>query len=147
MATIKYGAPGSPANVMTTELNAIANAAGAISATALSNDAAGELHPYATFELYLATQGTARVAGAVVLMYILPEISDNFSFGGASLQPKQPPDIVFEFDAAVTARYVAVSMVPIPPTNFHIVLWNITGQTLAATGNILSWETYDYASA
>ena len=147
MATIKYGAPGSPANVMTTELNAIANAAGAITATALSNDAAGELHPYATFELLLATQGTARVAGAAVLMYILPEISDNFSFGGASLQPLQPPDAVFQFDAAVTARYVTVSGIPIPPTNLHLVLWNSTGQTLAATGNVLSWEVYDYASA
>jgi hypothetical protein len=146
MATIKYGTPGSPANVMTTELNAIANAAGAITATALSNDAAGELHPYATFELYLGTQ-TARSTGAAVLMYILPEISDNYGFGSASLQPLQAPDAVFSFDAATTARYVAVSMIPIPPTNFHVVLWNQTGQSFAATGNILNWEIYDFASA
>jgi len=147
MATIKYGAPGSPANVMTTELNAIANAAGAITATALSNDAAGELHLFATFELYLAAQGSARTEGAAVLMYILPETSDNYSFGGASLQPLQAPDIVFSFDAATTARYVAVSSIQLPPTNFHIVLWNSTGQTLAATGNILAWEVYDFQSA
>ena len=147
MSTIKYGTPGSPANGMTTELDGIVNAAGAITATALSNDAAGELHPYATFELYLAAQGAARSLGAAVLMYILPETSDNYSFGGASLQPQQPPDAVFGFDAATTSRYVAVSGVPLPPTNFHIVLWNVTGQALASSGNILSWEVYDFQSA
>jgi hypothetical protein len=146
MATIKYGAPGSPANVMTTELNAIANAAGAITATALSNDAAGELHPYATFELYLATQGTARVAGATVSMYILAELSDNYQYGGASLRPNCAPDAIFYFDAAVTARYAVAKNVSLPPTNFHVVLWNETGQTLAATGNILSCEVFDWSS-
>lgn len=148
MTTIKYGAPASPANVMTTELNSIANGAGAITGTALSNDAAGELHPYATFELYLAAQGSARAAGANVQMFIIPEISDNYAYGSASLQP--PANClagVFSFDAATNARYSVLANVPIPPTNFHIVLWNATGQALASTGNILSWEAFDFQSA
>jgi len=147
MATIKYGTPGSPANIMTTELNGIVNAAGAITATPLSNDASDELHPYATFKFSLATMAVARSAGAAVLMWILPEISDSYGFGGASLMPLQAPDVVFNFDAVVTARVVVVSNVPLPPTNFHVVIWNSTGQTWAASGNILSWEVYDYQSA
>jgi hypothetical protein len=57
MATIKWATPASAENVLTTELNSIANNAGAITGTAVSNDASGELYLYADLELY----GGARV--------------------------------------------------------------------------------------
>ncbi len=147
MATIKYGTPGAPANILTTELNSITNAAGAITSTALSNDAAGELHPFATFRLTLASPSAGRSAGAAVYLFLLPETSDVYSFGGASLMPLQPPDAVFILDNTTNARDVVIFGVALPPTNFHVVVWNATGATFASSGNVLAWEVYDYQSA
>ena len=150
MATITWSAPDAAESLMTTELNAVASSANAITGTAVSNDAAGELDLYATFELYLATQGGNRAAGARVDMYFLPEIDgSNYSFGGASLDPS-PSSFAgtFQLDAGVTtARYTLLTMVPLPPHDFHIVLINETGQALAATGNTLKMSRYNMASA
>ncbi len=64
MATIKWAAPNTAETVMTTELNSLASDGAAITATAISNDAAGELYMFATIQLHVAAQGSARSAGA-----------------------------------------------------------------------------------
>jgi hypothetical protein len=147
MATIKYNAPNAHEHILTTELNAIAEAAGAISA-ALSNDAAGELDLYMTATLYLDTMADARHAGANVALYVLPEVDAHYSYGAANLQPPAQNLVgVFAFDAAVTARYSTITGIPLPPTDFYLVIWNNTGHTFAATGNILDIERYSMQSA
>jgi hypothetical protein len=149
MATIKYAAPASAETVLTTELNSIANGAGGISGTAVSNDAAGELYLYANIELSLAAQGAARSAGAYCEIYILPEVDGtNYSYGGASLKPAMATRVaVLDFDAATTARRAIAMGVPLPPTDFHMLVWNATGQAFAASGNTLKIERYNLASA
>jgi hypothetical protein len=149
MATIKWATPASAENVLTTELNSIANNAGAITGTAVSNDASGELYLYADLELYLAAQGSARSAGANVEIYILEELDgSNFGYGSASLKPAAGALVgVFQFDAATNARYVHLRNVALPPTDFHVVIWNNTGQALASSGNTLKMQRYNLQSA
>lgn len=148
MAEIKWNAPDAKEDVMTTELNSLADGDNAITGTAISNDAAGELDLYGNFKLYLATQGSARDSGAYVSMYILPEVDTDYAYGGAS--PDPAANLLagnFLFDAATTARHAILRDVLLPPTDFHVVLINETGQALASTGNTLELERYNLQSA
>lgn len=148
MAEFKWNAPDSVENVLTTELNALADGANKITGTAVSNDQAGELDMYGDFTLYLGTQGSARDANAFVALYILPRSDEtNYPYGGDSLDPA--PNLWsanFLLDAAVTARYAVIRGVLLPPMDFHVLLINETGQELAATGNTLSLRRYNTQS-
>lgn len=147
MATIKHQAKEAVENVMTTELNALADGGLMITASALSNDASAELELYADFRLYLATQGSARDSGANVTMWILPEVDGTYPYGSASLEPQAELIIGgFSFDAATIARYAVLRDVPLPPSDFHVILKNDTGQTLAATLNTLRMERHSIES-
>ena len=142
---VKWEAPATIATVMSTELNSLANGANAITASALSNDAATtERFLYASFEFYIAAQGSARSAGAYVALFLLPEIDGtNFAYGGAGLNPQSGLWLCnFSLDAATTARYCLQHQIPIPPHNFHLVMQNNTGQAFAASGNTLKWVRY-----
>jgi hypothetical protein len=143
MTTSKWTDKVSVETVMTTELNALTNADRNITATAISNDAAGEKHLYADFRIYLATQGSARSAGANVQMWIMPEVDGTYPYGDGTLDPDTGLLVgAFGFDAATTARYSVMRMVQLPPSDFHVILKNNTGQTLAATLNTLVMERY-----
>jgi len=147
MTTIKHQAKEAVENVMTTELNALASGSLAITASPLSNDAAAELELYADFQLYLATQSLARSSGANVTMWILPEVDGTYPYGSASLEPQAGLIIgSFSLDAAVTARYAVMRDVPLPPSDFHIVVKNNTGQALAATLNTIVMERHSIES-
>lgn len=148
MATIKHKAKESASTVMTTELNSLADDAMAITSTAVSNDAAAELHLFGDFRLYLAAQGSARASDANVQMWILPEVDGTYPYGSASLEP-QPELVVgsFTFDAATNARYAVLRDIPLPPSDYHIILKNNSGQALASSGNTLVVEAHDVESA
>lgn len=145
MAEIKSTIPDTIATVVSTELNSLANNGQAISSSPVSNNASGELFLFGAFELYLNTQGTARVAGAYVELYLVPSLDDtNFAYGSGSLLPAVGLKIgVFQFDAAVTARRGVIYNVPLPPLDFHFVLRNGTGQALASSGNTLKMRRYN----
>ena len=146
MTTIKHQAKEAAENVLTTELNSLASGSLAITGTAISNDAAAELELYGDFRLYL-TQASARLAGANVTMWILPEVDGTYPYGSASLEP-QAELIVgsFSFDAAVTARYAVLRDIPLPPSDFHVVVQNNTGQALNAASNTLVLERHSMES-
>lgn len=148
MAIIKHAAKAAAENVLTTQLNSLANGSLAITSTAVSNDAASELELYGDFRLYLNTQGAARSSGANVTMWILPEVDGTYPYGSASLEP-QAELIVgsFSFDAATTARYAVLRDVPLPPSDFHVVVQNNTGQALASSGNTLVMERHSMESS
>jgi len=149
MTTAKWATPDSAENVLTTELNALANSANKITGTAVSNDQAAELDMYADFTLYLAEQASARDAGGRVDLYILPQSDGtNYPYGGDALDPS-PNHWVgsFVFDAAVTARYEVLRGILLPPADFHVLVINETGQALAATLNTLTMRRYNIESA
>ena len=147
MTTSGWEVHSSANTVLDTALNSLTSGSNKITTTAESNDATNELKFYGKFQLYLAAQGTARSAGAYVALYILPEIDDNYAFGGDSLDP---PESCwrgnFLFDATTNARYSDVIETVLPNGNYHVLLMNETGQTLAATLNVLKCEKYSVAT-
>lgn len=143
MATSKWEAAQTAENALTTELNSLANGSRAISGTAVSNDTEKDF--YASIELYLATQGSARSSGAYVALYIVySHDGSNFSIGDASVAPSIHSHIAnVDLDAATTARYVVIPQVLLAPLDFKIVVENRTGQALASSGNTVKIRRYN----
>jgi hypothetical protein len=144
MTTVKWEAKAGVESVLTTELNSLADDGNKITTSALSNDASNELYLYADFKLYLAEQGSARDSGGGVALYILPEVDSDHNYGSDSLDPPVQHRVgFFEFDAAVTARESIIRGVLLPPSDFHVLVINETGQAFAASGNTLDMERYN----
>lgn len=140
----KYTSEDSSSNILTTELNSLADGANKITGTALSNDASAERDLFATFRLALAAQGSARSSGAYVAMYFLPDENGTFAFGGDSLDPAEEHLVWrFSYDAATTARSNVSAALLLPPTDFHVLLINETGQAFASSSNVLSYQRLD----
>ena len=130
---------GSAQNALTTELNSLANNSLAIGST-ITATSSGML--MAEFEL-LVTYGTAPTAGTSVLVWLLREIDGtNFEDGGSSVQPLRLFDASFPLRAVTGAQRIS-RVVRMPPGNFKALLKNDgTGQSMAASGNILSFRPF-----
>lgn len=143
-----YTARASAVTVLTTELNSLTNNSVCAVSAAQDNDTAGTRDLYAQAEIYIATQGTNRGAGAYVALYLIPELDgtnygattdeclDNYFVGAASLD-----------DAALAARYLVIDRVRLPVGDFKAALKNGTGQTLAASGNTVKVRAYTVEDA
>lgn len=144
MTTVKWGGKASAETAMTTELNALAGFGIAITATPVSNNDAGELYLYADFQLSLALMSSSRSSGAMISLYILPEVDGAYPYGDNSLAPQTELLVgAFTFDAATTARDATLKEVLLPPSDFHLIIINYTGATLANSGNVLKMERYN----
>ena len=87
----------------------------------------------------IAAQGAARSAGGFVAVYI------NYAADGTTYDDTSDKAFtellgVFGLDAAVTARRLTKTNLPIPPLDFKLLVLNDTGQALAATGNTLKYR-------
>lgn len=143
----KWEAPASIQTYLSTELNSLADGANKLGAK-IDNVADGENELFMVLELYLATQGSARSAGATVDVYVLPSVDDtNFCYGSDSVDPPASAYVgSFPLDAATTARYATLHNIPLPPLDFKILVINETGQAFAASGNTLKYRLYSFES-
>lgn len=126
------------ANALTTELNAIA--IGGITGASAAIDNTTALDLFYDFTLSLAAQGTARVAGAYVAVYIVQAV-DGTNYD-AVLESTAEQVAFFSLDATVTARQLTRRDIPVPPGLFKFFAKNGTGQILAATGNTLKYRAH-----
>lgn len=98
---------------------------------------------FADLELVLAAQGVARSGrlgwGALV------QALDGTNYGDTN-EITAPPIAVFTLDAATTARCLHLPDISIPPGLFKLFVRNSTGQTLAASGNTLSYRMHSLES-
>jgi hypothetical protein len=142
MATVNWSTLPASSNALTTEVNSLASGSNKIMTSSLDNTTTG--HLFAAVEMKLATQGSARSAGAYVALYIVKSVDGtNFEMGGDALTPAASALAgVFPYDAATTARQVAI-IVQIPPTKFYFLVQNNTGQAFAASGNTLIYAMFD----
>lgn len=121
------------ASALTTELNSLATAANTAASSAIDNTSTLDL--FMDLELVIATMGTTRSAGARVEVYIVRAV-DGTNYDDVH---QETADLiaVFPLDAAVTARRQSRVDIPIAPGMFKLFARNVTGQTLAASGNTL----------
>ena len=131
----KYGTIVASADLLTTELNTLAN--NTLCSIGSAVDPSGSLE--ANIKLILGTQ-TARSAGAVVYLWLVPEEATVYS--DATEACLGIPDVIFPLDAATTARTIVVPNVKLPNANFKAIVKNATGQAFAASGNTVTYERY-----
>lgn len=129
--------------LMTAELNALANNARAVDATLFDNSAAGNDFPWADFEL-LVQFGTAPTTGTIDLYALESVDGTNYSWGDASNDPPFTSWLGSWTPIATTsAQRLVLRNIPLPPGKFKLLLKNnATGQAFAATGNIISMLPY-----
>jgi hypothetical protein len=128
--------------LLSTELNALANNAGGLQVvgTNAAFDNTTGLWFWGDFEA-IFTFGTAPTAGANLDLYLLPLCSDGTTYadGAGGTTPTTVAahyKLSFPVRAVTTAQRVVVTDVPIPGGQFLVLLVNnTTGQALAATGH------------
>lgn len=139
MADLKLK-PSSASQILTTELNSLANGSRVITA-AIDNTSALDL--WDDLEL-LVTFGVAPTAGLVCVLYMLISVDGtNYADGDASIAPPLTALVgSFPPRAVTSAQRIAVRGIQLPPLKFKYVLANSAGQTMAASGNILTRVPY-----
>jgi hypothetical protein len=137
---ILWDANPSPVTLLSTTLNSLANDARVLSAE-IDNTTA--LKTLIDFELYLATQGSARSVGACVDIYLLSSLDGTNYPGDASADPTINNMIgSFAYSAATTAERDTIKSIELAPGLHKIVVKNRTGQAFAASGNTLLYRSY-----
>lgn len=121
------------ASVLTTELNSLATAINTAASAAIDNTT--NLDLFVDLELVIATQGSARSAGARVEVYIVRSI-DGTNYDDLH-QETSDLFAVFTLDATTTARRMSRVDIPVTPGLFKLFARNVTGQTLASSANTL----------
>jgi hypothetical protein len=139
-ATHTWAAPGSLTS-LTVTLGAVANAGNAVS-NAIDNT--GGLALYMNLEIIIAAQASARSAGALIEVHIIPSID------GTNYSDETDPCPQFltaiGMDAATTARRLARTGLLIPPKKFKLKFTNRTGQAFAAEGNSVNYTLHNEKS-
>lgn len=147
MSVTKYKL-GSQSTLLTTELNALANNAAALSAAYNNTQGGGGGDGYlmADLELYV-TYGTAPTAGTGCSVWFLQtEDGTNYEDGSNSgpVIPARAPDLVFPLRNVNTAQRI-IRTVGLPPGNFKVLLRNDgTGQAMSASGHTLKIRPSTY---
>lgn len=149
MASIKLEAA-AIASLATTELNSLANNAGALGA---EYDNSTGLYLYGLFELNV-TFGSAPTAGNTVDLYLIPAPDatnyDDAVTGASGSAPITTYVGGFPLRAVTTAQKVplglGLTLVNLPPTKFKAFLLNKSGQAFPASGSTLKMVPYRYQS-
>lgn len=126
------------ANALTTEMNSLANNANTAASGTIDNTS--NLDLYHDLTLSIAAQGTARSAGASVIVYLTMAL-DGTNFDAVN-ETTAEVVAVFPLDAATTARQITRRDIPIPPGLFKYFVRNATGQAFASSGNILEYRAH-----
>lgn len=141
MATTKHATyTQSATNILTTELNTLANATNSAASAAIDNTT--NLDLFMDLELYVAAATAARSAGAAIYVYIVPTIDGGTNYVDVE-QTTAELIAGFTLDASTTARRAMIRDLPIPPSLFKLFVRNVTGQPLNASGNVLRYRTHN----
>lgn len=139
----KYTAyTGAIASILTTQLNSLANNANSALSAAIDNTTALDI--YCDLTLTIATQASARTAGAIVSVFLVQAL-DGTNYDAVH-ETTAERVATFTLDAAVTARQLSRRFISPPPGLCGLFVRNGTGQAFPASGNILEIRFYSLAS-
>lgn len=151
MATTKYEVA-SIVDLMTTELNALANGSGALGA---EYDNATNLYLWGLFEL-LVDFVSAPTASTLCSLYLIPAADGtNYSDNTTGASPYAPSSTwvgAFPMQAVTPAQRITVGglgsrAIILPPSKFKAFLINSSGQAFPATGSTLRMIPIRYQTA
>lgn len=134
------GAPESQGNVLSTELNALANNARTAAGTEVDNATNGDKYGY----LELAVDfGSAPSAGAYCNIYMVMALGGTtYADGSASVDPGADAWVIgIPILASTAAQNKQVGPILLPPAKCKFILENVTGQPFPATGSTLKLYT------
>lgn len=149
---IKWAAPTvGYVNYLTTALNALANNAIDASGAAINNET--NLATYLDLELTLASLDLSGQVTPAVVIYLIESIDGGTDFDtvtdAVTAEASMPPvgkictTIGLRPGTGAEAKLAVATMIPIPPGRFKLCPRNKTGVVFGATGNILSYRTYN----
>ena len=150
MATIKYEAA-SAVTLLDTELNSLANSAGAIDSGSYDN--ATNLYMFGAFELTVDF-ASASTANAMIDLYLIPAIDgtnfvDNVT-GSSEFAPLDSYVGGFQCQNTANAQRIGLwgagggVLIPLPPVPFKAFVINNSGQAFPASGSVLKMVPYRY---
>ncbi|KKN78877.1 hypothetical protein LCGC14_0346490 [marine sediment metagenome] len=136
-------------NLLTTELNALANNVIKVSAE-VNNET--NLATHMDLEVTLSSLDLSAQTNPSITIYMFESVDGGTDFDtnedGVSADtdiPTQDKVIAImglRVDTAAEVKTAVKSMIPIPPGRWKLGFRNTTGQTLGATVNILAYRTY-----
>jgi len=141
--TVKWEAPQSLANILTTELNSLASAT--LSAAGAELDNSTGLYLFADFVLSV-TYGTNPTAGGYVALY-LTEALDGSTHSDVERELTSQLVGSFPLRATTSAQKIVLRGVQLPPFKIKPYVDNQAGQAMAASGNTLAWARYNVQAA
>jgi len=140
MATEKWAAYTSRGNVLSTELNALANAGRSAAGVEIDNGV--NLDMYGVLELQV-TFGVAPSAGGYVEIYMVtaPD-GTNYEDGSNTVDPGTHKLVDrIPVRAVTTAQRLTGRMIPLLPEKTKFLLYNGSGQAFPASGSTLALYT------
>lgn len=151
-ATQKWvaGAVSSYTSICTTELNALPSNNARLCSTAVANNT--NLDLFASFSIAFGSVASGAGSPSITItIYPLNEDGSTYGdglFGSNAAGPPSNYSCTIAVPPSVTAVIVGSCgiPIPIPPVAFKIVLWNNAGVNLAATGNVVQYQTHNYQS-
>ena len=139
--TFKWVAGEGATTTLTTELNALASATFSAASAAIDNTTG--LYPWMDLEVNLASFTPGAGSPYIAIYLNLSLDGTNYEKVPDGTSGDKPPDAIFPLEASVAqASRVVVPNIPIPPLKFKIVLKNVSGAALAATGNTASYNRH-----
>jgi len=124
--------------VLSTEMDSLTTSSNSVAGTAFDNSALR--YPVADLAINVAAQGSARSLGAALAVYMVTR-GDSTNFDSSNETTAELIG-VFPLDAATTARRRTIRGVSLPPEQLKIFARNLTGQTLAASGTVVTLRPY-----
>lgn len=142
MATEKNSGLTSRGDLLTTELNSLANATYSAAGTEYDNTA--QLDVWAIAQLTV-TYGTNPTVNSPVHLWALGTLDGtNYEDGSASLRP--PDDAFvgsFQLYNNTSAQKLFTRPFKLKPIKLKLIVYNLGGQTMAASGNKVTLYTFN----
>lgn len=133
-------APTSRGNVLTTELNALADGSRTNQGTEIDNSS--NLDKYGMLELNVTFGAAPDTNGPLHVYLITAPDGTNYGDGSSSADPG--PDtylLTISVRAVTSAQRKMTKLFELPPTKFKVIMENQAGQAMSASGHTLELFT------